>query len=210
MKIQHLAGIAALALLSACGGGEQASNVTTTVDTDNGSEFVVPAGNIALDNAAAGNTAAAVAGLNLAPDGLTLVSESGSARQLTFEAPRAAAIATVTGALGKPIANDHNDECGGGPMDMASFKGGLTLFFLDGRFAGWDVDPREKGKFSTAAGIGIGSTLKQLRDVVTVDVQPDSSLGIEFNTGGLSGLLSANTPEGRITRLWAGNTCIFR
>jgi hypothetical protein len=38
----------------------------------------------------------------------------------------------------------------------------------------------------------------------------DSTLGIEFSAGGMSGLLSMRESSGEITNLWAGVTCIAR
>lgn len=210
MNTRHLfAGIAALALLSGCGEAPVA-NVVTTVETDNGAEVVVPQGNAVADNAAVGNEAAAAApALNLAPDGVSLVLENGSTRNATFGMGREVVVTMVTAALGKPTDTGRNEECGQGPVDTTDFRGGLSLSFQDSKFVGWDLDGRDKGPYTTAAGIGIGSTLKQLRDVMTVTVE-ESTLGTEFAAGELSGLLTANAPGGKITNLWAGSVCQFR
>lgn len=209
MNMRHLlGGIAALALLSGCGEAPVA-NVVTTVETDNGA-VMVPEGNVAADNGTIANEAAAATPtLNLAPDGVSLVLENGSSRNATFGMGRDVVVTMVTAALGKPTDTGRNEECGQGPVDTTDFKGGLSLSFQDGKFVGWDLDGRDKGTYTTVAGIGIGSTLKQIRDVMTVTVE-ESTLGIEFAAGELSGLLTSDKADGKVTNLWAGSVCQFR
>jgi hypothetical protein len=184
-----------------------ASNVRDLVSEGNADEIIIPQAN--QSGASAANTGTPAPALNLAPDGLTLVLESGAARQLAFGTPRDAAVRMVTAALGAPVSQGLNEECPAGALESVEFDGGLGLWFSDGDFAGWDLNSREDGRFTTAAGIGLGSTRRQLEDVVAIEVE-DSSLGHEFRAGGFSGLLSALAPTGKITALWAGTTCIFR
>lgn len=212
IKLQPFAAIAAFTLLAAC--GEQSAppvNIATTVETGSDANVVVPPANAVVEQDPAVNqTAPAPApALNLAPDGLSLVAKSGSARHAGFGMARDVAVPMISAALGRPAGTGRNEECGQGPMDMVDFKDGLTLFFMEGKFVGWDLDGREKPAYTTAAGIGIGSTLRQVRDVMQVTVE-ESTLGHEFSAGDLGGLLSAATPDGRIEHLWAGSTCQFR
>jgi hypothetical protein len=158
---------------------------------------------------ATANAAAPAPALNLAPDGLTLVLEGGATRQAPFGLPRGTVLPMVAAVLGAPLDEGDNQECGAGPLAFASFAGGLGLYFQNGKFAGWDLDGREGGKFTTGAGIGIGSTLQQLRAAGPVPVA-DSSLGIEFHAGAISGLLSGRGPTAEVTNLWAGVNCIAR
>ena len=37
-----------------------------------------------------------------------------------------------------------------------------------------------------------------------------SILGLEFEAGGLSGLLDGQALDGGVTHMWAGNACLFR
>jgi hypothetical protein len=203
------AAIAALALLAGCGEQEQQPVNLVTVETSNDANVVVPEVNAAEESVAAANQTVAAPALNLAPDGLSLVSGSGSARHASFGMAQGVAVPMISAALGKPTDTGRNDECGQGPMDTVDFKDGLTLFFQEGKFVGWDLDGRDKPSYATAAGIGIGSTLKQLREAMTVSVE-DTSLGHEFASGDLGGLLSAAAPDGKIEHLWAGSTCQFR
>lgn len=182
----RLAGVGLFLLLAACG-GQQGNNVTATVETretKNDAPF------------------------QLAPDGVAVAS-GGSAQHLAFSTSREATVPAVTAVLGEPTGQGTNPECGAGPLDNVNYKGGLTLFFQDGKFVGWNVDGRDGSPHRTAAGLGIGSTLQQLRDAGDVAVQ-DTSLGVEFAAGDLSGLVTVNRPEGKITNLWAGTTCAFR
>ena len=70
---------------------------------------------------------------------------------------------------------------------------------------GWGVRPQtESATLTTVEGIGIGSTLNDLKATYegdsVVEVM-DSSLGVEFCTNQLAGLISANEPDGVITDL---------
>lgn len=200
---------AAALLLAGCGGpgAEQGGSRSITFE-GNADELIMPSpapieANVAN---AAGEAGPAV---NLAPDGLSVVLPDGAARHVAFGMARADATRMIAAALGNPIEEGDNQECGAGALSFANFGEGLGLYFQDGKFAGWDLDGREGGRFATAAGIGVGSTRKQLEAAGPVTIE-DSTLGIEFSAGGMSGLLSAREPDGEITSLWAGVTCIAR
>jgi hypothetical protein len=148
--------------------------------------------------------------VNLAPDELTVVLESGAARHVTFGTSHDSTLQILGAALGNPMEQARNDECGAGPLDYAAFRGGLSLYFQDGKFAGWDLDGREKGGvFALANGIGIGSTRRQLEAAGDVRVR-ESTIGHEFALGDLSGLIDSSAATGKVTNLWAGTTCIAR
>lgn len=195
-------GIAALALLGGC--DRAAPEPPARHDgafREGNREIVVPAAALETGNAAATTGAPPLVGL--AGDGLVL-----KTRRAAFGMPRATATALIAGSLGEPI-EVGDQQCGAGALGIASFPGGLTLYFQGGKFAGWDLDGRERSQLATPDGIGIGSTRGELetRGPVTV---ADSSIGIEFQLGGLSGLLDSRTASGRVTNLWAGVTCIAR
>lgn len=202
-----LVALPALALLAGCGAQEEPNATDSIVFHGNAEEFVVPkaAPEANLVNAAQ----AAEHAVNLAPDGLSLVLPTGATRHINFSMPRDVAAKAIAAALGSPIEEGDDQECGAGALSFASFRGGLGLYFQGGKFAGWDLDGRDGGHFATAAGVGIGSTRKQLESAYKVTIE-DSTLGIEFSAGGMSGLLSMREPSGEITNLWAGVTCIAR
>jgi hypothetical protein len=192
--------------LAACNQASAPANVTTVVNTDN-ETVTVPAGTTLQLNVA--TPAAAAPAVNLASDGLSLVLESGSSRQIGFGMDRGAALPALIAALGKTTDEGTNPECGAGPLDHVDFKGGLTAFFQEDKFVGWDLDGREGGSYATADGIGIGATRAQLEaaGAVTVD---ETTIGHEFAAGELYGLLSNPSPSGKVTNMWAGTNCIFR
>ena len=149
--------------------------------------------------------------LTLGADGLRLVNpETGSARPLAF----GTAGETVRGALESmrgPAERSANDECGAGPLTFAGWPDGLSLAFQDSVFVGWSVDGRSEGAdvFTTGTGLGIGSPRALLDSAYAVDIQ-ETTLGTEFRSGGLSGLLSGADADARVTTLWAGTSCSFR
>lgn len=91
----------------------------------------------------------------------------------------------------------------------AEFPNGLTLCFQESRFRGWALSRRASGRVSTMAGIAPGSTLAQLNRTQTTRVQR-TSLGYEFSSGDLRGLLDGPGANARITTMWAGTTCAAR
>jgi hypothetical protein len=64
-------------------------------------------------------------------------------------------------------------------------------------------------QFRTTAGIGIGSTRRELDAAYQAEVA-ESTLGQEFTAGEIGGLLTSAAPDGRVEALWAGMTCHFR
>lgn len=211
-RLKLFAGVAALGLVSGCGENAPPPVNITTVEIDNSTNVTVPGENITepANAAVAGNEVAAAPALALSVDGLTVVLDSGSTRHANFGMDRDVVVPMVTAALGKPVDTSRNTECGQGPMEFVAFKGGLDMQFQDGKFVGWDVDGRDKGGYTTMNGVGIGSTLKQLREAFSGVRVENSSLGDEFSAGELGGLLTSLKPDATITHLWAGSTCQFR
>ena len=137
-------------------------------------------------------------------EGLRLASGA-SATPLPFGTARDAVLEAVGQALGAPPSEQgRNEECGSGAQDYVGWKDGITLWFQDGGFVGWD----SKGKLASADGVGLGTQ----RDRITareLEVS-ETSLGEEFSSGGISGLFASGAPDAKVTALWAGATCIFR
>lgn len=151
--------------------------------------------------------------LALSGEGVDFVSENGSVRHLVFGAPAADAIDTVSRAQGAAPQRGRNEECGAGPLDMATWPGGLTVMSQDGRFIGWSVsrgaaDGGNAG-MATMAGIGVGSTRGELEAAYAADIR-ETTLGQEFAAGDVFGVLDGTGPSARITALWAGTSCNFR
>lgn len=187
---------ALLLSLAACG-SEPARN-------ESAANSALPA-NISASAPAPAPAGVAAAPVVLEGAGLRIPSAS-PPRTLAFDLSEAETVAALTKALGRPpTERGENEECGGGGMKFAEWKGELTAWFLDGRFAGWDG----KGKLKTIEGIGIGSGRADLATLPGFEVE-ESTLGTEFRSGGLSGILDSKGPNAKVTALWGGATCVFR
>jgi len=127
-------------------------------------------------------------------------------RTLAFGMPAAETVEALTKALKRaPTERGANEECGGGGMEFAAWEGEVTVWLLDGRFAGWD----NKGGLKTLDGVGIGSSRAQVAALPGFEAE-ESTLGTEFRAGGLSGILDSKAPDAKVTQLWGGATCVFR
>ena len=127
-------------------------------------------------------------------------------RTLAFGTPSAETVEALTKALGRsPTERGTNEECGGGSMEFAAWEGEVTIWLLDGRFAGWD----NKGGLKTLEGIGIGSSRAELATLPGFEAE-ESTLGTEFRAGGLSGILDSKAADAKVSHLWGGATCVFR
>ena len=158
--------------------------------------------------------------MSLDGEGLRLVDpDSGATRPLSFGVPLDQ-LKLVTEKLKGPAEAGRAEECGAGPLAYLSWKDGLTLYALDGLFAGWALDaadsPAAKGKdgtplprLTTISGIGIGATRAQLLDVYDAKIE-QTTLGTEFNAAGLSGILDGTGAKAKVTNLWSGVNCVFR
>lgn len=209
-KLLPSIGAAVLALLAGCAPEPVSNAVENGSIAANPTDIIVPPeANLVEANAANAADEAVGVAVNLAPDELTLVLPNGSSRHVAFGTDKAAAIQMISAALGSPVEQSVNEECGAGPLGYAAFRDGLSLYFEGDKFAGWDLDGRENGKFTTGNGIGIGTTRKELEAAADVSVE-ETTIGHEFAMGNMSGLLSTPAPDGKVTNLWAGVTCIAR
>jgi hypothetical protein len=152
--------------------------------------------------------------LALSGEGLDFVAEHGSVRHLLFDTPATDAINAVSRAYrGVAPQRGRNEECGAGPLDMATWQDGLTVMAQDGRFVGWSVgrgaDAGGRGGPATMAGIGVGSTRSELQAAYAAAIR-ETTLGQEFAAGDVFGVLDGTGPSARITAMWAGASCNFR
>ena len=102
-----------------------------------------------------------------------------------------------------------NAECGAGPLQYASWDDGLTAWLQDGAFVGWALNG-EGGGASTMGGLGVGTTRAELDGGLTVVEVEETSLGQEFDAGGVFGVLDGAGETARVTSLWGGTSCNFR
>ncbi len=190
------------------------------IDTPTSVGTAPPLANVASPPADAATPSAATlpapsVGLHIAlsGDGLSAVTDSGSARHLAFGSDTDMVVGVVTRAEGAEPTSGRNGECGAGPVDMATWGSGLTLLSQDGRFVGWSVNPTrgrdDRRRPATIAGLALGSTRQDLAAAYAADIR-QTSLGTEFSAGGMAGVLDGGGPDARVTALWAGTSCVFR
>lgn len=197
--------------LAACNRGDgNASSSSANAAAANDSAAAAPA--------PAGNKAAAATGVALALDGEGLRAveeENGRTSLLPFGSPVEQAIDGLNRIFGAaPTDDGTNDECGGGGQPgttrIVQWGNAFRILARDGKFTGWEVREPPHG---TMNGIGVGSTRAQLDEAFDPSVE-ESTLGTEFTTGegedAIGGLLSAEGADGRVTSMWAGDTCHFR
>ena len=116
----------------------------------------------------------------------------------------------------KPLIST-NSECGAGPLKMATWDNGLTLFFQEKNkvfeFVGWGANEAKlsENKLKTMAGIGVGSTRKEMESAYMIKVVK-TSLGHEFSTesNDLFGIFDGADENAKITNMWSGVSCNFR
>ena len=170
---------------------------------------VAEATKVAPPAAPAAPVAALEPNLAVEGEGLRLfVGANASARPLPFGTPRQQLLEPLERYRG-PADTGTQSECGAGPLDYAVWADGLKLYFQDDKFAGWALDGRAEGAHSTAAGIGPGSTRRELEAAYQVKVE-QTSLGTEFSAGSLFGVLDGPGNKARISDMWAGVSCVFR
>lgn len=156
--------------------------------------------------------------LGITSNAIQIITKSnGSTSEISFDSPQEHAIEVVTKVLGAKPAIGINGECGAGPLKMATWENGLTLLFQEKKgewfFVGWSANQakNDQKKLTTMAGIGVGSTKKEMEAVYVIKVDK-SSLGYEFSTksNDLFGIFDAAGDEGKITNMWSGVSCNFR
>jgi hypothetical protein len=146
--------------------------------------------------------------LVLAPDGLLVADPAGKMSLLPYGIARANAETAVGTVQGAPARRGSSSECGAGTVDFTEYMGGLQLTFQDGKFAGWTINAAAS-PLRTAKGIGVGSTRQELDAAYTDLTVEDSSLGLLFSSGQLTGLLDIDGIEGLVTDIWAGTVCLI-
>ena|SRR5690606_17801342 len=146
------------------------------------------------------------AALTVEGDGLRIfLLPSGSARPLPFGMPSADVVAVLTRVLGTgPAEEGENPDCG---IRFATWANDLSLSFSQSGFAGWSI--RGNSDFTTASGIGIGSSRSELESAYDTDIRR-TSLGEEFTAGGLAGVLDSSEPDAHVRHMWAGQVCLAR
>jgi ribosomal protein L27 len=197
-------------LLAGCGGPEAEPNATrSVVITGNENELIVPKtasrehANVIGSRRARRQSRARRIGTRAGDGGAT---RTGDLR----DAARRGDPDAITKALGNPIEEGDNQECGAGALVLRQLPRRARPLFRrrqvrrlgPRRTRRRPISPPRRGSASARPGNSSNPPA-----AVTIE---DSTLGIEFSAGDLSGLLSSREPDGEITNLWAGTTCIAR
>ncbi|WP_122464649.1 hypothetical protein [Brevundimonas lutea] len=200
-----MVGIAVMALGACSNESAEQAAPAASVEAD-AVETTPPVEN--TEAAPAGNPDAALA---LDGEGLrAVILASGSTRLIEFgqaEAEVMRQLETVRGQAADE--RGTNSDCGTGPLQYASWDDGLTAWFQDGVFVGWALNG-EGGGASTMGGLGVGTTRAELDGGPTVVEVEETSLGQEFDAGGVFGILNGTGETARVTNLWGGTSCNFR
>jgi hypothetical protein len=168
-----------------------------------------------VPEAKADGPAAATTAVALDAEGLRFIDKaSGKASLLAFGVPREQAEKALANVAGKADDRSDNNECGAGPMAFTRFDA-MTLNFQDGRFVGWFLGNEKGAKdYSTASGIGIGTTRAKAKQSVTITDIEDSTLGEEFSIGTgdtvVGGMFAEPGDAAKVDALFAGVNCFFR
>jgi hypothetical protein len=132
----------------------------------------------------------------------------GDGREFRFGSAQADVVAALA-PIGRPPV-ETNAECGAGPLQIGQWPNGLSLLFQEGRLVGWSVAAAAGNPVRTPEGIGTGATRARLAAAYPRVAVDESTLGTEFEAGGIGGLLESEADDARVAALWAGTTCHFR
>jgi hypothetical protein len=147
--------------------------------------------------------------VSLSTDGLTVVSVAGITKALDFGTDEPTVKTALESALDKPKSTEIAQPCedgSGRTFDSVRYDG-LAVSFLDGKLAGWSSSANA---FTTLDGIGVGSTLADLKESFGDVTVMDSSLGVEFSAGTVGGVIDGKADSAKVTDIFNGQVCIIR
>lgn len=193
----------AVGLTSACGAAPENSETAGSAEPDS---FATSDTSRAPDSIPAVDPPVDSVFLALEADGLrAFLASTGSARPLPFGTPTADAMSMLNAVMEAiPVEQGENVDCA---AEYATWESGLTVWFANGRFAGWGVGPGSA--LTTVDGLGPGATRADLEAAYDPTIQL-SSLGYEFVVGRIAGLLESGASNARVRHLWSGHVCLAR
>ncbi|MES2987132.1 MAG: hypothetical protein V4808_04430 [Pseudomonadota bacterium] len=144
----------------------------------------------------------------LASDGLQIKGDDGNVDTVGWGTSQDDTVQFLSSGLGNPIGSDVNEECGAGPLGVVDFPGDTRLYFQAGSFIGWEIG--EGSQMTSQNGVGIGITQSQLQAASTEMEGEETSIGYEWSADDFHGLLTSGDPDGKVTTIWSGTTCIMR
>src|SRR5690606_27714510 len=121
----------------------------------------------------------------LHPGGL-LVQDRTDNRLLPFGTSRDDVVVALRSALGEPLNAGRIEDCG---ADYVNWAPGLATYFDAAGFSGWSTREGVQGLVLAARSeLGVGSTRRNLDEAYDLVIAL-STLGLEFEADGVSGLL---------------------
>jgi hypothetical protein len=148
--------------------------------------------------------------VTLETDGLLIATGTQPAKHYALGSSDVAVRAALASALGGALTVTTSPECGQGPRTAAD-RDGFSILIDGTKFVGWVDQGAPRRHLTTRRGLGIGSTLTQVRLLLSGVTVSNATLGPEFVTGsGLGGLLTGTSNNSTITTIYAGETCFFR
>jgi hypothetical protein len=150
-------------------------------------------------------------------EGLRLVeTPSGRTRLLAFGTPARVAQDALTRAWGPAAEPVEVPDCGAEPLTQIAWPNGMSVLLVDSAFAGWSASSRRPGAepspdsvVRSMAGLRVGAERAEVERAYTLEVQ-ETTLGTEFEAGGIFGVFEDATPGAEVVALWAGQACIYR
>ncbi len=148
-------------------------------------------------------------GVALASDGFNFfVGDGSQTRRLTFGTDMAVVKQALTNAFGEPTQVEKNlCEPQGKSFDTITWPNGLVVQGIAGEFVGWGM---REASLGTVDGFKVGSTLSELKERNPNVKVFEDTLGPQFQIGELEGSLSSMNADAVVTRLSAGNQCVYR
>jgi hypothetical protein len=215
--------VCAVLALAACGssssGASASSSAPSPAATTSPADVVTSSAAVSTSSPAAPTTTATKTPtaepaqrpvLVLESDGLGYLVGDASIKHLPFGSDATAVVTAVGTALGGSLTKNDLPECGQGPRSGA-VRAGFSVLFDGSKFVGW-TDQGAKGRsLTTADGLGVGSTLREIKAARPGTTRTDGSVGTEFiDSDGFGGILDGGGLSSRATLVYAGETCFFR
>ena len=215
---KNITAITLLLMLSNCSGNNTNTDKETTLSEDpiKVADTVKPAAPKNVKVPAERNPTFV---LVLVSEGIQAINaQNGSARTLAFNLDKQQVVTAVSNVLQTSYKDSAvNVECGG--LTILTWANGLSMNFNKApgksnselRFVGWSLKTADnvKSTLATMAGVGIGSTLKEIESAYEVK-KSKTTLGTEVSLGEITALLAKDAPNERVTNMWSGTNCIFR
>ncbi len=150
-------------------------------------------------------------------EGLRLVeTPSGRTRLLPFGTPAQVAQDALTRAWGASAERAEIPDCGAEPPVQVAWPNGMRVLLVNGAFAGWSTsrprpgaEPPPDAAVQSMAGLGVGVKRTDVEGAYALQVRK-TTLGTEFEAGGIFGVFEDETPGAEVVSLWAGRACLYR